>query len=351
MPAVKRLPRIAITMGDAAGIGPEVCLKLLQQAEVGQCCVPILFGDAAALHRDAQSLGLSLPTQVLSLSQLTSASELDQPTLIDFATPGMMSVKPGELSAIAGDASFQYVDQAIDWHLSGVVDAMVTGPINKTAVRSAGHDFSGHTEFVAAKTDTTRFCMMQYSPSLTCSFVTTHVGYRDVPQLLSVQRILDVIRLTDQALRRIEGRDPRLVVCGLNPHAGEHGLFGNREEERIIVPAIQSARADGIDVTDPLPPDTCFIPSRRASTDGFICMYHDQGHIPLKAIAFDQAVNVTLGLPIIRTSVDHGTAFDIVGRNCADPSSLAAAVSLAIQLVGSKPEPLDIAAGRPANAG
>jgi 4-hydroxythreonine-4-phosphate dehydrogenase len=178
--------------------------------------------------------------------------------------------------------------------------------------------------------------MMLTSPELTCSFVTVHVGYRDVPDLLSVQRIGDVIDLTADAVRRIRGREPRLVICGLNPHAGEHGLFGDHEEERIILPAVAAARERGIQVEGPLPPDTAFLAWRRLQTDAFICMYHDQGHIPLKALAFDTAINTTLGLPVIRTSVDHGTAFDIAWQGKANSNSLFEAVRLAARLGGTE---------------
>ena len=174
--------------------------------------------------------------------------------------------------------------------------------------------------------------MMLTANEITCSLVTVHVGYGEVLKLLTTQRILDTIELTATALERIRGKKPRLLVCGLNPHAGEHGLFGDREEERIIIPAIEAARAKGLQVEGPLPPDTTFLPAKRRTTDAFVCMYHDQGHIPLKALAFDSAVNTTLGLPIIRTSVDHGTALDIAWQGKANPSSLFAAVRLAVKL-------------------
>ncbi len=176
--------------------------------------------------------------------------------------------------------------------------------------------------------------MMQYSEELTCTFVTVHVGYAEVPKCLTQERILDVIELTAEGLERIRGRKPVILVCGLNPHAGEHGLFGDREEERIIQPAVEQARARGIHVEGPVPPDTAFLAGRRRTTDAVVCMYHDQGHIPIKALAFESAVNTTLGLPIIRTSVDHGTALDIAWRGEANPSSLFSAVRLAVRLAG-----------------
>jgi 4-hydroxythreonine-4-phosphate dehydrogenase len=181
-----------------------------------------------------------------------------------------------------------------------------------------------------------RSCMMLTSAELTCSFVTVHVGYAEVPRLLTVTRILDVIELTADALRRMRGREPKLIVCGLNPHAGEKGLFGEGEEERFIIPAIISARDRGINIEGPLPPDAAFLPEHRRTTDAFICMYHDQGHIPLKALAFDSAINTTLGLPVTRTSVDHGTAFNIAWQGKASPNSLIAAVNLAARLASGK---------------
>jgi len=224
------------------------------------------------------------------------------------------------------------VNAAIDAALAGEVVAVSTGPLSKEALHSAGHPFPGHTEIFASRTNAARSCMMQYSEEITCSFVTTHVGYRDVPQLLTVARVLEVIELTDEALTRIRGRRPTIVVCGLNPHAGEHGLFGDREEERIIIPAMEAASQKGMNVIGPLPGDTAFIADRRRTTDAFVCMYHDQGHIPVKALAFDSAVNTTLGLPIVRTSVDHGTALDIAWQGKARPDSLYSAVRLAVRL-------------------
>ena len=197
----------------------------------------------------------------------------------------------------------------------------MTGPIHKEALRKSGVQYPGHTEIFEALTKSTRACMMLTSDALTCSFVTTHVGHCEVPRLISAERVLDVIELTDGAMRLIYGSPGRLVVCGLNPQAGEGGLFGNREEERFIIPAIETARQHGITVEGPLPPDTAFLPARRKRTDAFICMYHDQGHIPLKALSFETAVNTTLGLPIVRTSVDHGTALDIAWKKFdADPT-------------------------------
>jgi 4-hydroxythreonine-4-phosphate dehydrogenase len=251
--------------------------------------------------------------------------------VLDIGAIGLEAFETGSINAATGHAGFTYVGNAIDAALGGQVAGVTTGPLNKEALRAAGISFPGHTEIFAEKTHAQRFCMMQYSSEVRCVFVTTHVPYSEVPELLTPERILDVLELGAQAMRRIRGGEPKIGVLGLNPHAGEHGLFGD-EEARIIIPAIEAARAKGFDVEGPIPPDTAFIPAKRRATDLFVCMYHDQGHIPLKALAFDNAVNTTLGLPIVRTSVDHGTALDIAGQGKANPSSLYEAVKLAVKL-------------------
>ena len=323
-------------MGDPAGVGPEVCLRLLGIESVLRQCSPIVFGDAAVLRRVQETLGdsLELPDyEIIARDDWRAAHrEISAPTVLDFQAIDAAQLQPGRVNADNGNASYRYIEAAIDAALAGEVQAVATGPINKEALWEAGIRYPGHTEIFAEKTDAGRSCMMQICDELTCSFVTTHVGYREVPELLSQERILEVIELSREALLRIRGREPKFVVCGLNPHAGEHGLFGDREEERWIIPAMEAARAQGMHLEGPLPPDTAFLPARRKETDCFICMYHDQGHIPLKALAFDVAVNTTLGLPIIRTSVDHGTAFDIAWQGVASATSLTQAVLLAAKL-------------------
>lgn len=311
------LPLIAITMGDPAGVGPEVCLQLLANAEVREFAAPLIFGDLAILRRCAEKTGLPSPEPSL-VRDLTLFDDTD--------------FSPGVVSARTGAAGYGYVIASIEAALAGEIAGVATAPLNKEALRAAGVQYPGHTEIFADKTGAKRSCMFQYSDEVRASFVTVHVGYGEVPALLTVERILDVIELTADAMRRIRGTRPHLAVLGLNPHAGEHGLFGNGEEEKIIIPAIEAARARGISIEGPLPPDTAFIPAKRRSTDAFICMYHDQGHIPLKALAFDTAVNTTLGLPIIRTSVDHGTACDIAWQGKAKGSSLVEAVRLAAKM-------------------
>ena len=327
-----RLPRIAVTMGDPAGIGPEICLHLLNDPSLAGVCTPLVFGDAAVLRRVADKLGVEFRTPVVDA--LLAATG---PAVFDLRYIDAAAVVPGRVDARCGNAAFRYVLAAIDAGLVGNVDAVATGPLNKEAMHLAGHKYPGHTEIFAERMKAARSCMMLTSPELTCSFATVHVGYHEVPGLLSVQRILDVIELTAGAMQRIRGRPPRLAVCGLNPHAGENGLFGRREEENFIAPAIAAARAQGLEVEGPLPPDTAFLPQRRRTTDAFVCMYHDQGHIPLKALAFDSAINTTLGLPVIRTSVDHGTAFDIAWQGKANPASLGEAVRLAARLGSPRP--------------
>lgn len=311
------LPLIAITMGDPAGVGPEVCLQLLANVEVREFAAPLIFGDLAILRRCAEKTGLPLPEPSL-VRDLTLFDDTD--------------FEPGVVSARTGAAGYGYVIASIEAALAGEIAGVTTAPLNKEALRAAGVLYPGHTEIFADKTGAKRSCMFQYSDEVRASFVTVHCGYGEVPALLTVERILDVIELTADAMQRIRGTRPHLAVLGLNPHAGEHGLFGNGEEEKIIIPAIEAARARGISIEGPLPPDTAFIPAKRHSVDAFICMYHDQGHIPLKALAFDTAVNTTLGLPIIRTSVDHGTACDIAWQGKAKGSSLVEAVRLAAKM-------------------
>jgi 4-phospho-D-threonate 3-dehydrogenase / 4-phospho-D-erythronate 3-dehydrogenase len=322
-------PRIAVTMGDPAGVGPELCLRILNHPRVTDFCTPIVFGDAGVLKACANRTDQACQAQPISIAQIKHA---ERPSILDLRAISMQDFVPGTINAATGRASFAYVEQAIQAALDGSVAAVTTGPLSKEALFKANIDFPGHTEIFALRTNAKRSCMMQYSEAITCTFVTVHVGYHEVPGLLTVERILDVIDLTVEAIKRIRRRKPRIVVCGLNPHAGEHGLFGNREEERIIIPAIEVARKKGIDIEGPLPPDTAFLPWKRQATDAFICMYHDQGHIPVKALAFDSAVNTTLGLPIIRTSVDHGTALDIAWQGKARFDSLVSALQLASQL-------------------
>lgn len=329
-------PLLAVTMGDPAGVGPEVCLQLLDNSAVHNLATPLIFGDGDVLTACARATELPPPRTILSLDEwIGNERALTEPSVLDLPVLEKADFSPGVISAATGAAGYHYVDRAIVAARAGQVDGIVTAPLNKEALHLGGVPYPGHTEMFADRTNAERACMLQYSEEVRASFVTVHVGYDEVPALLSVDRILDVIELTAEAMRRIRTPNPHLAVLGLNPHAGENGLFGNGEEERIIIPAIEAARRRGLDVIGPLPPDTAFLPERRRSTDALICMYHDQGHIPLKAIAFDSAVNTTLGLPIIRTSVDHGTALDIAWQGKAKGSSLVEAFKLAAQLAAA----------------
>ena len=336
---INSLSTIAVTMGDPAGIGPELCLKIAADVNLRQICKLAIIGNAGLFSRVGKKCGLSVPDRVVSWRQWMDKSNSDDSvTIVDCsgsgsdATDGLLAdadVLPGKIDAACGRAAFTYVENALEAAMRSRAAAVVTAPIHKESFARAGVPFPGHTEILAEKTGTKNFCMMLTSDEITVSLATTHIGLCEVAGQLNTQRISDVIRLTDAAMQRIRRRRPRLTVCGLNPHAGEHGLFGMGEEEKYISPAIETAIGDGIDVVGPLPPDTAFLPSIRRKTDAYVCMYHDQGLIPMKMLAFDTGVNVTLGLPIIRTSVDHGTGFDIAWTGKASPRSLQEAVRLA----------------------
>ncbi len=326
-------PIIAVTMGDPAGVGPEICLQLLANEAVREVATPVIFGDARLLARCARQTGLPAPKRILSeIEWAEKAPSLEEPAVLDLFGFDAADFTPGTVSARTGAASYLYIEKSIQAALAGQVAAVATAPINKEALRAAGIMYPGHTEMFAEKMDAACSCMAFFSEVMICSLVTVHIGYQDVVPALTSARILEVIELTSDAVQRHLGRKPKLAVCGLNPHAGEHGLFGQREEETLIEPAIAAARAKGMTIEGPLPPDTAFIPAKRKTVDAYICMYHDQALIPLKALAFDSAVNTTLGLPVPRTSVDHGTACDIAWQGKANGQSLVEAVLLAAKL-------------------
>ncbi len=309
------LPKIAISVGDVAGVGPELAIHCAGLPEILGRCEPILYGPQNVLAAVADRLGLPLPAGAFDIGRIS---------LDDFA--------PGRFSAATGRSSFDAFDVAVVHAIRGDVAAVVTGPIQKEAWHAAGIDFPGHTEVLANRTGTNDACMMLTSPIISCVLVTIHVPLADVPAMLSVDAIVKATKLAADALSRREKRPARVTVCGLNPHAGENGLFSHGEEDAIIRPAVDAARALGIEVIGPVPPDTAFTPTMRKNTDVYVCMYHDQGLIPLKALAFDDAVNVTLGLPIVRTSVDHGTAMDLAWQGKANHQSMVAAIEMAIDL-------------------
>jgi len=327
-------PKIAITMGDPSGVGPELCLKLLEDEETLKFCQPVIFGSAVTLELAANELNLNSPKNILNYESWKSSETIDPKLqLIDIKNMNSKELMKGQVSMKSGQASLEYLEKAIDATVSKKFDALTTCPINKASINMAGCKYPGHTEILAEKTGAHEYCMMQYSKEVTASFVTCHIGLKEACSLISQDRILTVIKLTAKAIKSInDSKSNSIVVCGLNPHSGESGLFGEGEEEKVIAPAIEKALLMGYNISGPIVPDTAFIPEKRKTTGAYICMYHDQGHIPLKALAFDKAVNVTLGLPIIRTSVDHGTAFDISWKGTANVSSLLQATNLAAKL-------------------
>lgn len=329
-------PVLGLTMGDPAGIGPELCLRALREPSVLAQCVPVIFGDAGILRRISSAGLAKIECPILSFAQSEKVGRLETPAIIDCAALDAAEIVPGKVSAACGKAGFVFIEQAIHAAMQKRIDGVVTAPIHKEALSLAGVTYPGHTEIFTALTGAKRSCMMLRSEALTVSMVTTHIGYADVPKKLSIERVLDVIELTAEAMQSILRRAPRLGICGLNPHAGEHGLFGAQEEERFVIPAVQRATAKGIELTGPLPPDAAFTSAQRKRFDAIVTLYHDQGHIPFKMLAFETGVNVTLGLPIVRTSVDHGTAFDIAWKGVADPQSLYAAIRVAVELTGEK---------------
>lgn len=310
-----RRPRVAITVGDVSGVGPELALRCAAMAEVQDRCDPILVGPANLITHIAGRLGLQIPAAVVDVGAIEPAD-----------------VQPGIFTARTGKASFQAVTEAVDSAISGHFDAIVTGPIQKEAWQAAEIEFPGHTELLAERTGTKEFSMMLTSEAISCVLVTIHIPLADVARSLSPESVVRAIEQGAAAITRRLGKPARVTVCGLNPHAGEAGMISHGEEANIISPAIAIARRSGIDVKGPLPPDTAFTPANRSATDVYVCMYHDQGLIPLKALAFDEAVNVTLGLPIVRTSVDHGTALDLAWQGVANHQSMLAAIHLATDL-------------------
>jgi len=326
-------PILGLTMGDPAGIGPEICLRALREPSVLRQCTPVLFGDASVLGRVAQTAKIPrADCRVIPIAELSQFCEISGPAIVDCAAIDAAKIVPGAISAECGKAGYLYIKHAIEAALAGKIEGVVTAPIHKESLHLSGVDFPGHTEIFTALTGTKRSCMMLYSDKLTVSMVTTHIGFQDVVGKLSVERVLDVIELTAHAMKQLLRREPRLGVCGLNPHAGEHGLFGRREEEQFVEPAVQAARQRGIQIEGPLVPDAAFTAAKRKNFDAIVTLYHDQGHIPFKMLAFDTGVNITLGLPIIRTSVDHGTAFDIAWQGKAGATSLYSAIQVAANL-------------------
>jgi len=318
-------------MGDPAGIGPEVVAKACAMSEVRRVCRPLVIGSLPVMERTVRSLRLPLRVVGVSGHGDVIGRRGELPVLDPLARPlGRFAV--GRVGKQTGAASAAFIVKAVRLAQLGCLDAIVTGPINKEAINLAGYDYPGHTEMLADLTKSKESGMMILGGPLKIMFVTTHVAVKRLPAALTSDRIGKAIRLAQKALREYFGvRKPKIGVAAFNPHAGEHGLFGN-EEQRVILPACRRARVCGINASDPLPADTLFGKAARGAYDGVVAMYHDQGLIPLKLLAFGRCVNLTIGLPIIRTSVDHGTAYDIAGKGVADPGSMVEAIVLAARL-------------------
>jgi 4-hydroxythreonine-4-phosphate dehydrogenase len=331
----ERRPLLGITMGDPAGIGPEVIAKAVMMPAVRRCCRPLVIGSLPVMERTVRSL--RLPLRVTRVSGHGDAvNGRGVLPVLDALERPLGKFRMGAVNRQTGAASAAFIIKAVRLAQLGCLDAIVTAPINKEAINLAGYDFPGHTEMLADLTKSRESGMMILGGPLKIMFVTTHVALKRLPASLTAQRIGKAIRLAQKALREYFGiRKPRIGVAAFNPHAGEHGLFGD-EERRIILPACRLARARGINASDPLPADTLFGKAARGVYDGVVAMYHDQGLIPLKLLAFGRCVNLTVGLPIIRTSVDHGTAYDIAGRGVADPGSMVEAITLAAKLATRK---------------
>ena len=330
-----RKPILAITMGDPAGIGPEIIVKALQVPKVWRICRPLIIGNRAILEKTIQSLKATLTILVVDGHEESSARQAFRrghlPIFDPFPNP-IRSIKLGRASAKAGGMAVTCIESAVRLAQAGCVDGIVTAPINKEAMHLAGYVYPGHTEMLADLTQAKESGMMIVGGPLKIVFTTTHLPLRNVAKALTIPRIVKAIRLTQMGLQQLFGvKKPRIAVAGFNPHAGDHGLFGN-EEVRLILPALTRAKAQGIACSGPHPADTMFAKALTGAFDGIVALYHDQGLIPLKTVAFGHCVNITVGLPILRTSVDHGTAFDIAGKGKADPTSLVDAIVMAAQL-------------------
>ncbi|MFJ7974321.1 4-hydroxythreonine-4-phosphate dehydrogenase PdxA [Peribacillus sp. JNUCC 23] len=325
-------PIIGITMGDAAGIGPEIIVKSLNHKEVYEKCNPLVIGDAKILEKVSP---IVQSTATINMIKDPSEAKYEYGTIDVIDLDLLPADLPfGEVSAAAGDAAFQYLAKSIELAKEKKIDSICTAPLNKEALHKGGHIYPGHTEILADLTDTEDFSMMLTTPNLRVIHLTTHMGLIEAIASINPERTYTVVKLAHDTLAKAGFDNPRIAVCGINPHAGENGLFGNGEEEEKLMPGIEKAKSEGIDVTGPLPADTLFFRAGRGDFDVVVACYHDQGHAPVKVMGIEEGVNITVGLKggIIRTSVDHGTAFDIAGKNIADDKSMLAAINSAIEL-------------------
>ena len=314
--------RIGITMGDPAGIGPEIIVKTLQEMLPEERSRSVVIGNINLLERASRLINAGL----IFIDSLSV--EQGSVPVVHVQTVGAESIKDGQLSASAGEAAYRFVEKAVELSLDKLVSVIVTAPLNKAAMHLAGHKYDGHTELLASLTGAQSSYMLLAGPQLSAIHVTTHTSLANAAVTPSIQRVLDTIRIGNQHFKDIGYLYPRLAVAGLNPHCGEGGLFGSEEADRLA-PAIEQAIAEGIDVQGPISGDTVFYRALKGEFDLVVAQYHDQGHIPTKLIAFDETVNVSLGLPIYRTSVDHGTAFDIAWKGVAKNTNMKAAIDYA----------------------
>jgi 4-hydroxythreonine-4-phosphate dehydrogenase len=338
-------PIIAITMGDPASIGPEIAVKALLEKKIHEICRPVLIGDTKVFE---QIIGLlKLPVKINTISNVKEAKfEYGTIDIFDLNNTDITKLAFGEISAMSGHASFEAVHKAIELAIAKDVDATVTGPINKKSINEAGHHFAGHTEIYAHYTGTKKYAMLLVEDKMKVIHVSTHVSLRQAVDLVKKDRILQVTELLHEGMIRLGETNLKIGIAGLNPHAGDNGLFGTEDDQEIL-PAVEEARKRGYDVEGPVPPDTMFAKAATGYYGGVVAMYHDQGHIPFKLAGFKwnvekkqmdsvKGVNITLGLPIIRTSVDHGTAFEIAGKGIASQDAMVLAIESAVQLSNYK---------------
>jgi 4-hydroxythreonine-4-phosphate dehydrogenase len=328
-------PIIGITMGDPAGIGPEIVVKALSRHEVHSQCRPVVFGDPAIIQRELHNLHSRLsinPIDKIDQAQFSPAVL----NLFSLSNLNAESTRYGHPNRESGNAMGQYIIRSVTMALNHEIDAIITAPINKKSLQVGGYQYPGHTEMLAHHTSTADVVMMLAGEKLRVVPVTIHCALQEVPKLITADKIVKTILITDKGLKNYFSlSSPRIAVAALNPHAGEEGLFGEEEKE-IIIPAIEQAQQRSAQVFGPLPADTLFYHASRGKFDAVVCMYHDQGLIPFKLLHFDDGVNITLGLPIIRTSVDHGTAYDIAGKGFASPLSLINAIRVAVQMAQAR---------------
>ncbi|HEY51766.1 MAG TPA: 4-hydroxythreonine-4-phosphate dehydrogenase PdxA [Dehalococcoidia bacterium] len=325
---------LAITMGDAAGSGPEIITKALAEPEIRKLCRPVVIGDAATM-KEAFTFTRA-PGEVKAVKEPAEAEFQDDIVeVIDLHNIELDKLTRGRVDPMAGKAAYEYIKLGTEMTLAGKTDAIVTSAINKEALNKAGYHYDGHTQLLAELCGVKDVAMMLVTGNLRVSHVSTHVSLREAIERARPPRILTVLKLTDEAVKQMGIAEPKIAVAGLNPHSGEGGLFGD-EEIKYITPAIEQAKSQGMNVIGPLPPDSVFLRTHEGQFDAAIAMYHDQGHIAVKMLGITHGVNVTLGLPIIRTSVDHGTNFGKAGKGTADPTSLIEAIKLASVMVQNR---------------